>query len=84
MVRKTVTVECVVSPALLVQSACMYDCKTTVQMGGKQINAKSLLGMMSLTIVKGDTVEIITDGAEEEEAAAQILSSLTDNGRKAG
>lgn len=82
MVIKTVTVGCVVSPALLVQSACMYDCNTTLKMGERSVNAKSLLGMMSMTIVQGDVVEVITDGREEHEASHQMIRSLTD--KKAG
>ena len=42
------------------------------------MNAKSLLGVLSLGIVKGTAVTIIADGADEEEAIA-TLSELIDS-----
>ena len=44
----------------------------------RRVNAKSLLGVLSLGIVKGTAVTIIADGADEEEAIA-TLSELIDS-----
>ena len=39
----------------------------------RRVNAKSLLGVLSLGIVKGTTVNIIADGSDEEEAIATLV-----------
>ena len=44
----------------------------------RRVNAKSLLGVLSLGIVKGTAVKIIADGADEE-AAIETLSALIDS-----
>ena len=44
----------------------------------RRVNAKSLLGVLSLGIVKGTTVTIIADGADED-AAIATLSELIDS-----
>ena len=44
----------------------------------RRVNAKSLLGVLSLGIVKGTTVTLIADGADEDEAIA-TLSELIDS-----
>ena len=41
----------------------------------RRVNAKSLLGVLSLGIVKGTTVSLIADGADEE-AAVEALVEL--------
>ena len=50
--------------------------------GVRKINAKSLLGVLSLGIAKGDVVTLIADGADEDEALAG-LCTLIDGGCKA-
>ena len=50
--------------------------------GVRKINAKSLLGVLSLGIAKGDIVTLIADGADEDEALAG-LTALIDDGCKA-
>ena len=44
----------------------------------RRVNAKSLLGVLSLGIVKGTSITIIADGADEE-AAIDTLSQLIDS-----
>ena len=44
----------------------------------RRVNAKSLLGVLSLGIVKGTTIRIIADGADED-AAIERLSALIDS-----
>ncbi len=50
--------------------------------GVRKINAKSLLGVLSLGIAKGDVVTLIADGADEDDALAG-LCALIDGGLKA-
>ena len=44
----------------------------------RRVNAKSLLGVLSLGIVKGTPITIIADGSDEDEAIA-TLSALIDS-----
>lgn len=38
----------------------------------RRVNAKSLLGVLSLGIVKGTPITIIADGSDEEEAVTAL------------
>ena len=54
--------------ALLVQEASQYASRIYIQMGDKQINAKSIMGMMSLNLSEGEKVTVLTEGEDEEMA----------------
>ena len=58
-----------------VQKANEYDCGIWLESGNRKMNAKSLLGIMSLGIVTGATVTLSADGADAE-AAANSLEAL--------
>lgn len=58
--------------ALLVQEASQYASRIYIQMGDKQINAKSIMGMMSLNLSEGEKVTVLTEGEDEEMAAEGI------------
>ena len=58
--------------ALLVQEASQYASKVYIQVGEKNINAKSIMGMMSLNLVGGDEITVVTDGEDEKKAAEGI------------
>ena len=51
-----------------VQNAHKFKSSVWVESGDRKVNAKSLLGVLSLGIAKGMTVTIIADGYDEEEA----------------
>ena len=58
-----------------VQKANEFDCGIWLESGSRKMNAKSLLGIMSLGIVTGATVILCADGAGEE-VAMEALESL--------
>lgn len=58
--------------ALLVQEASQYASKVYIQIGGKNINAKSIMGMMSLSLSNGEKIAVVTDGEDEKKAAEGI------------
>ena len=58
--------------ALLVQEASQYASKVYIQIGGKNINAKSIMGMMSLSLSNGEKITVVTDGEDEKKAAEGI------------
>ena len=66
--------------AQLVQVASQYDSKIFLECEDKKVNAKSIMGMMSLGLAAGETVVISADGTDEEKAIESIekyLSSTT-------
>ena len=58
-----------------VQKANEFDSRIWLESGSRKMNAKSLLGIMSLSIVTGATVELSADGADAE-AAVNALEAL--------
>ena len=64
--------------ALLVQVASQYDSDIYIESDNKCINAKSIMGMMSLNLANGDLLTVSTDGADEEAAMEEILSFAKD------
>lgn len=64
---------------LLVQKANTFKSSIWIQTEERQVNAKSLLGVISLGIKKGTTVTIIAEGADES-AALDGLCDLIQNG----
>ena len=48
--------------ALLVQEASQYASKVYIQVDNKKINAKSIMGMMSLALQEGDEVTVVAEG----------------------
>lgn len=61
--------------ALLVQEANHFSCKISFQKDNKKINAKSIMGMMSLVLKEGDQIILIADG-EAENAATESIKEL--------
>ncbi len=51
-----------------VQKANEFKCSIYVESGSRRMNAKSLLGIMSLGIVTGSTVRLEADGSDAEMA----------------
>lgn len=66
--------------ALLVQEASKYESNIYIQLGDRRVNAKSIMGMMSLGLDNGEQLEVSADGADEQAAVAGIESFL--EGRK--
>lgn len=63
--------------ALLVQVASQYECSVYVEAGNKKVNAKSIMGMMTLGLAPGEQVTVIADGADEEAAIQSIEQYLS-------
>ena len=58
-----------------VQRANEFDCSIWLESGSRKMNAKSLLGIMSLGVVSGATVTLSAEGPDEE-AAVTALEEL--------
>lgn len=63
--------------ALLVQEASKYESKIYMQSGDKRVNAKSIMGMMSLTLNNGETLTVSAEGTDEQAAAEGIEHFLS-------
>lgn len=63
--------------AMLVQVASQYESKIQVESGDKRVNAKSIMGMMTLGLNVGESVVISAEGSDEEDAIAGIEKYLT-------
>jgi catabolite repression HPr-like protein len=63
--------------ALLVQVASQYDSNIYVECEEKKVNAKSIMGMMSLGLAAGEEVTVSAHGADEELAMENIEKYLS-------
>ena len=61
---------------LLVQEASQYDSQVYIEVDNKKINAKSIMGMMSLRLEKGLNITVVSDGSDEEAAASGVENFL--------
>ena len=59
-----------------VQKANEFECSIWLECGTRKMNAKSLLGIMSLGIVTGAVVTISADGKDDEKAVAELEQLL--------
>lgn len=59
-----------------VQKANEFDCSIWVEADNRKMNAKSLLGIMSLSIETGATVTLIASGKDQEEAVTALETLL--------
>ena len=62
-----------------IQKANSYKSSIWVEKDDRRVNAKSLLGVLSLGIVKGMTITLIADGTDEADAL-EGLATLVDTG----
>ncbi len=62
--------------AMLVQVASQHDSKIYLEAESKRVNAKSIMGMMTLGLVAGESITVEADGADEEKAVEEIEKYL--------
>ncbi len=60
-----------------IQKANEFKSVIWVEKGDRKINAKSLLGVLSLGIIKGTPIKIVADGADEKEAVEALLKLIS-------
>lgn len=64
------------SVALLVQVASQFESDIYIESGSKRVNAKSIMGMMSLGLDNGEKVKVTTNGDDENTAMEGIEKFL--------
>ncbi len=64
--------------AMLVQVASQYESSIYVVDGTKKVNAKSIMGMMTLGLHVGDEIEVQADGSDAQVAIDKIEAFLSE------
>lgn len=59
--------------ALFVQEASKYKSDIRVEKDGKQVNAKSIMGILSLGVSQGTKIKITANGEDEKEAVEGLV-----------
>ncbi len=82
MVKKTVVVQLKTGlrarpAALFVQEANKYSSEIFVEKEDKKVNAKSIMGIMSLAINSGAEITIIANGSDELQAVGSLEGLLS-------
>ena len=67
--------------AMLVQVASQYTSNIYLESEARKVNAKSIMGMMSLGLDNGENVTVSVDGAVEEEAMKSIEEYLSNKAK---
>lgn len=62
-----------------IQKANEFKSSIWVEKDERRVNAKSLLGVLSLGIVKGTAINLIADGADEKEAVEALIELISSN-----
>lgn len=84
MLSRTVTVQNQVGlharPAtFFIQKSNEFKSSIWIEKEERKVNAKSLLGVLSLGITKGTEIKIVTDGVDEEEALDALEALIESN-----
>ena len=82
MIRKTIVVEHDFEDysklaSSLVQKASRFSSLLWIEEGAKRVNAKSIMGVLSMHFNRGDSFDLICNGGDEEKAAAVIEELFT-------
>lgn len=65
--------------AMLVQTATKFSSTVYLDVENKRVNAKSIMGMMSLGLNMGEEVTVTANGKDEEAAVANLENYISGN-----
>ena len=60
-----------------IQKANEFKSSIWIEVEDRKINAKSLLGVLSLGIIKGSTIDLIADGTDEKDAVDALVELIS-------
>ena len=63
--------------AMLVQVASQFDSSVYINVDDRKVNAKSIMGMMSLELASGEQINVTADGKDEAAAIEGIEKFLS-------
>ena len=62
--------------SFLVKEAARFQSSLSLGKGGREVDLKSILGVMSLAVMSGETVSIKADGVDEAEALEHLIDAF--------
>ena len=65
--------------SFFIQKANEFKSSVWVEKDERKVNAKSLLGVLSLGITKGTSINVIADGSDEKEAVEVLVNLIASN-----
>lgn len=65
--------------SVFVSTASKFKSELTLQKGEKKVNAKSIMGVLSMGITKGTEITVSAEGPDEEEAMSALLELARSN-----
>lgn len=82
MIKKTITIHLSTGlearpVAQLVQVTSQFNSEIYVEVGKKKVNAKSIMGMMTLGLDAGEEITLSANGEDEEAAMSSIEQYLS-------
>ena len=63
--------------AMLVQVASQFESTVYINAHDRKVNAKSIMGMMSLGLASGEQVTVVAEGSDENSAVEEIEKFLS-------
>ncbi len=64
--------------AKLTKLASQFSCEVWATRNNRRVNAKSIMGVMTLAANKGSCIQLETDGVDEVEAMAALVALVQD------
>lgn len=82
MIKKSITIQLSTGLearpiAMIVQTASKFNSSIYLEFQNKKINAKSIMGMMSLSVLNGDSIDLVVDGEDEDTALKEMEGYLS-------
>ncbi len=68
---------CESAASFFIQKANEFKSTIWVEKDEQRVNAKSLLGVLSLGIIKGSTIDLIADGTDEKDAVDALVELIS-------
>ena len=65
--------------AFLAETASQFASQLLIEKGNKKVNAKSIMGIMSLGLMQGDSFHLTANGADEKKAV-ETIEKLIESG----
>lgn len=62
--------------ALFVQEATRFQSEVFLEKDGRKVNAKSIMGLMSLAVSTGSVIKLIAEGKDEQEAMEALQAFI--------
>ncbi len=63
--------------AQIVKAASLFDCSITLTVENDSVNAKSIMGVMTLAACRGSIIEITAEGNDETDAVRSLVEIIS-------